>query len=268
MGKMTDRMFVACAALVAGALTISCSVKENREPCPCYLEILFPERDVVTRSVDVGGWNSKFVFSENIDLSKYPEGYLCAVERQSLVVSACTGRDAAGQDGRKVVIPFGSQSDSLYAFYREVDCTGEDASCEVRFYKQFATVNVDIRKSVAEMAKYSVKVSGNTCGFDLLSFVPVIGPFECTAVPVKNDIAFRFRVPRQTDNSMSVQLYKDGSDAGEFALGRLIERMGYNWLDDDLKDVYVTIDHVSATLFIRVEGWEYVEEFPLREVIL
>lgn len=268
MGTMTNRMIVACAVLMAGAVSFSCTVKENRVPCPCYLEVLFPERDVISHGVDVGGWNSKFVFSENIDLSEYPEAYVRAVERQSLIVSAFTGRDGAEPKGRRLEIPFGSQCDSLYAFYREVDCSGEKATCEVLFRKQFATVNLDIRKSVAEMEKYSVKVSSNSCGFDLLSFVPLLGPFECTATAMKNDYAFRFRVPRQSDNSMTVILYKNDNHMGEYALGKLIERTGYDWLDDDLKDIYVTIDHVSATLFLRIEGWEYVEEFPLREVTL
>ena len=264
------RFVVRMALGLAGAamVAVSCSVKEDREPCPSYLEITFPERNVVSNGVGIGAWNTRFLFFDNIDLGDYPESYLCAVERQELVLCAYTGKNRALREERKMMIPFGSQCDSLYAFYKEIDCRGEIESCEVRFHKQFATVSVDIRKSVSEMKAYTAVIDGNTCGFDVLSFVPVLGPFEYKASAIQNDYLFRFRIPRQLDNSMSLTLYKDNNVVGQYPLGRLIERMGYDWLEDDLRDIIVSIDHVAARLSILIEGWEIAEDFELSEVVL
>ena len=271
MREINFNRTVACKAVclaVAAMFFASCSVKEDREPCPSYLEVVFPERNVVSRGVGLGIWNTRFVFFDTIDLADYPDSYLCAVERQKLVLCAYTGKYRALREERKMMIPFGSQCDSLYAFYREVDCHGETESCEVRFHKQFATVTVDIRKSVSEMKAYSALVDGNTCGFDVLSFEPVLGPFEYKATVMQNDYLFRFRIPRQLDNSMSFTLFKDDRLIGEYPLGRLIERMGYDWMEDDLRDIIVSIDYAASRLSILVEGWEIAEDFELKEVIL
>lgn len=268
VGIMKNRYHIVFTVFFASLCVLSCSVKENREPCPCYLEITFPQRNEVTHGVGLSAWHSKFLFFDDIDLGDYPDVYLRAVERQELVVCAYTGRYKALRDERKMMIPFGSQCDSLYSFYKEVDCSGENASCEVNFLKQFATVTVDIRKSAAEMQHYSMKASGNTCGFDLLSFTPVLGPFECNVTPLQNDYVFRFRIPRQVDSSLLLTLAKDGRDICEYPLGRLIELTGYDWTDPDLHDIFVSIDHTVSILTIRVEDWDYEENFDLKQVIL
>lgn len=261
-------LLIAFTVLLMLLAAVSCSVKENREPCPCYIVFTFPDRDIVSHGVGIGAWHSKFLFSDNIDLGDYPVKYMKAVERQELVVYAYTGKNVALREERRMMIPYGSQSDSLYSFYQPIDCNDELSSCEVKFHKQFATVTVDIRKSVSQMSHYELEASGNTCGFDVLSYVPVIGPFSCKVAPIQNDYVFRFRIPRQIDNSMSITLFKDGKQTGVYPLGRLIERMGYDWLEDDLRDIFVSIDYTVSNMSVYVEGWEIVEDFPLKDVVL
>ena len=54
------------AVLFASAL-VSCSIKEDREPCPCVLEIDFSECPLYKEAMTLQGWREEAsCFSESI----------------------------------------------------------------------------------------------------------------------------------------------------------------------------------------------------------
>lgn len=246
---------IACLAL--GLLAaISCSVKEDRIPCPCYLNVSFTDREHIDKPVGLVGWNETELFRETIDVAEHDPYWVKSVRKCHLWLAACMGIDKAHSDGRYVTIPVGEQADSLYAYHTEVDATGELAYAEVTLRKQFATVHVDILKRASEMADYSFRVKGGTSGFDLFSFEPVPGEFRFDPVVAQGARVVDFRIPRQSDNSMTIQIWYRGTDVGEFPLGQYIARTGYNWKAEDLQDIYIAIDLVLGQIIISVEGWE------------
>ncbi len=283
---MTKRMSIvrilllgAAAALLGGSLG-ACSVKEDRELCPCYLNVSFTEGDRETVLDEVGliGWREAGLFRDSILIRDYDPYWVKAVRKGMVRLGAWRGVDLASARDHFVTISTGRQCDSLYAYHEEVDCTGEEAYAEVEFQKQFCTVYVSIRKSEAEMRDFSFLVEGNTCGFDLLDFQPVPGTFRYE--PSGEDVSdvVTFRIPRQSDDSMAFPVWhrnagEEGSLAGGawqrlgvFPLGKYIVRTGYDWKADVLQDVYVVIDLVLGHVVISVDGWEdgvvfhYVEQ--------
>jgi hypothetical protein len=162
-------------------------------------------------------------------------------------------------------IPPGSESDSLYAWSGEVDATGDLAQASVTFRKQFATVFLDIRKSPDIVRSCRFLVEGNSCGFDLLDFSPVYGPFRCEPSPQEGESVVTFRVPRQGDNGLTVTIRPEGSAPARFPLGEYIDRLGYSWKTEELQDIYVAVDLARGLIDVRVADWEEGTTFPLIE---
>ena len=243
---MNRLLIPACLALLAAGT--ACSVKEDRGPCPCYLQVSFTDPDAAGEAELLGCpyWTKPV-----------PKGMLS--------LSACTGYRESFAEGRQMRIPPGSEADSLYAWSGEVDATGDLAHASVTFRKQFATVFLDIRKSADIVRTCRFLVEGNACGFDLLDFSPVAGTFRCEPVPRAGESIVTFRVPRQGDNGLQVTIHPEGSTAARFPLGAYIDRLGYNWKSEELQDIYVAIDLARGLIDVRVADWEEGTTFPLIE---
>ena len=258
-----DRLLIpACLALLAAGT--ACSVKEDRGPCPCYLQVSFTDPDAAGEA-QMLGWDEDRLFRDMVRIEEARPTWTKPVRKGMLVLSACTGMDESFPEGRQMRIPPGFQADSLYAWFEEVDATGDLAYAKVSFRKQFATVFLDIRKPADVVRTCRFDVEGNSCGFDLLDFSPVAGTFRCAPVPRDGEEIVTFRVPRQGDTGLSVTIRPEDAPSARFPLGEYIERLGYNWKTEELQDIYVAIDLVRGLVDVRVADWEEGTVFPLVE---
>lgn len=258
-----DRLLIpACLAFLAAGT--ACSVKEDRGPCPCYLQVSFTDPDA-SGEVEILGWDDDRLFRDRVRIEDARPCWTKPVRKGSLFLSACTGMDGSFPEGRQMRIPPGSQADSLYAWFEEVDATGDLAYAKVSFRKQFATVFLDIRKPAETVRSCQFLVDGNSCGFDLLDFTPVEGVFRFAPIPHDGEEIVTFRIPRQGDTALSVTIRPEGAAPARFPLGEYIDRLGYNWKTEELQDIYVAVDLARAEVDIRVADWEDGTVFPLVE---
>lgn len=247
----------ACLLLSASSfLAVNCSVKEDREPCPSYLMVSFMDKGHIDSEVSLLGWYEEELFRDRIDVTDYDPYWVKAVRKGTVYFSAyrCKGSDAR-VSAHYVQSPAGSQADSLYAYHTEVVAEGETEYVDVSFKKQFCTVYLDIRRSAQEMRSFSFGVSGNTSGFDVLTFEPVPGVFDFRTAAASGERIVPFRIYRQMDDSMTVTVFRDGEVVGVFPLGMYIAKTGYSWESEDLQDIYIIIDLVMGQVTIAVEGW-------------
>lgn len=258
-----DRLLIP-AFLILLAVEAACTVKEDRGPCPCFLQVSFADPDA-TGEAEMLGWNEDRLFRERIHIEEARPTWTKPVQKGRLILSACTGINESFSEGRQMRIPPGSQADSLFAWFEEVDATGDLAYAKVIFRKQFSTVFLDIRKPADMVRSCRFYVEGNSCGFDLLDFSPVKGTFRFTPVPRDGKEIITFRVPRQGDTGLSVTIQPEGSEATRFPLGEYIDRLGYNWKSEELQDIYVAVDLVQGQVDIQVADWEEGSVFPLIE---
>ena len=256
--KMRQFIYYLAALVLAplAALLTSCSVKEDREPCPCYVCIGFEDREFINRDVCVMGWRGTELFRREIDVKEYDPYWVTAVHKGQLLVSACMGLDERNGRDHYAVVPLGSQCDSLYAYAEIADATGDEVVVNAVLHKQFATVHVDICKSVQEMKDYRFRVDGNSCGFDLLDFSPVPGTFMYEPKAEAGARIVDFRLPRQADNSLSLTVWRQDEEIGSFPIGQYIAKQGYSWKAQDLQDIYVTVDFIIGYVIIGVDDWE------------
>lgn len=260
--------------VVAGSFlssVCSCTVKEDRSGCPCWLQVRVQNKEVVSTPVGVIGWNGSGLFDESFSIVEYPDYYERIVEKGFLHVLGYSGvRSMTLDAGHSLVIEYGRECDSLYSCSLPVDATGEFADAPLMLRKQFATVYLDIRKSADDLRDYSFVVEGGVCGFDLLRHSPVEGAFRCEPSAVSGSSVAVFRVPRQKDDSLVLGLTYDAGQ-GAFAidrypLGRYIAALNYSWSSEDLQDIYIMLDIISGRINIGVDGWEPEIGFDLDRI--
>lgn len=241
----------------------SCSIKEDRSPCPCWLQVFFdrfPDSGVV-----LTGYTTENIFGESVGKDDFEDFVELTVPRTLLSVSSYRRTPGITHSGRKITISRGCQADSLYAHQAYVDCSGENAVDTVSFHKQFATVYLTFENSEGEtLAKYDVLVKGGVNGMDLATLEPIEGEFEFKPEE-REDNFFVFRIPRQNDDSLSLELYdkSDGEFVDAIGAGLLIRNSGFDWRAKDLKDIVINVDFAKMNLEVSVREWDAQEIYDI-----
>lgn len=261
---MARILLSAFLAVILMAYT-ACSVKEDRNPCPCSLTVSFSDPDAAG-PVEIMGWDSETVFRSRVRIEDCRPEWSKSVRKGVFILSACKGiAESVVLTGHDVRIPTNCQADSLYAYFEKVDATGDRAHANVSFRKQFATVFLDIRKPEETVHECRFLVEGNTCGFDVLDFSPIAGPFRFKPIPAKGETVVTFRIPRQADDSLTVNIQPKDAPSASFPLGEYIRQLGYNWKAEELQDIFLSIDLSRGLVDLRVADWEEETVFPLVE---
>lgn len=241
----------AVLAAIAVLLAASCSVKENREDCPCRLDITISE-EISSQYVSVSGnGGAGKCFDAVIAPLHDGTNYSAMVPRGMVELLAFDVHGGLSPRNGVFLIPCGSQADSIYAFRAGVDCSGETASASVVTRKQFATVFLRVVSENPEIAPGTlVRVDGEVCGLDAVSLLPVAGEFRC-GTALDADLGCSFRVPRQADGKLVVTLGGKG-DMCSFDAAPIISSGGYDWTDDVLDDILLDAEIGSSDVVVNV----------------
>ena len=246
---MTIITVLAAVMMTAG----SCSVKEDRADCPCWLKVFidpFPRSGAVITAVD-----SEPVFTDMVEEENYVDCYEATVPRRVLALSCFRYYPTLSMNGGDIIIPKGSQADSLYAHHAEVDCRCERAEYHAALDKQFATVYMTVGQE--KEFPYDIVIKGGVDGMDMYSFRPHEGAFEYC--PKESAPAFfQFRLPRQKDGSLTLELYRktDGVLLDTLPLGQYILDSGFDWEAESLEDIEILVDFSKMEPQIKVSEWK------------
>ena len=251
-------IIIPLAAAAMAALLASCSVKEDRTDCPCWLEVHpdpFPSKGAVISAHDGG----TMLFRETLFLEDTEDGLFRKAVRKGFHTVTCRTRiPGRPDDTPAVTIPLGEQADSMYAHTAVVDCTGETAVDMAAMHKQFATVHMMfVSDSPQEHSPYWIIVRGGVDGMDTVTLEPHEGPFEYRPAETL-PMYFQFRVPRQKDASLEMDLHArdDGRYLDTVHIGQLIEQTGFNWGAESLEDIMIRIDIGRADFSVEISEWE------------
>ena len=278
---------------MAGMLLLSsCSVKEDRSGCPCWMTVDLsdvaesrwksPEsRSNVAENVllrlrgnsdeDEVGYSYQVTEAVKPDVGALEY----EVPRGSVGVSAVAfgneipgraGYDgkSAGYDGDEIRVPVGEQMDSLYGFFKMYHTRCESVLCDVELHKEFCTVSFTLGED-GYSSPYRIEVWGNVAGVSVWDLMPVLGEFRYA--PMQENGVYQVRVPRQVDNSLELVMLEIPDQVGydgervvvdRLPLGEYIARSGYDWTAEDLDDVNVALDLEMQQVMITVSGWDGV----------
>ena len=245
-------------ALLCAAMA-SCTVKEDRGPCPCVLDIYLENSGDFTDRLSVSGWSgsSDRLFLDRISPDQYPGMYSKKVDKGFLHVSAYCGNDGMTLKGDKLTIPEGKQCDPVWAYKGgSIDATGESAEDHIVLHKQFAVMHIRVEAAGRENADIIVRARGKANGFDISTLDPCRGDFNCFA-SLDGDMNHIISVPRQYDDSLELEVFLDGILSRTVRAGVLIANSGYSWDSEDLEDIYLSINLLTPEqASIGVRGWD------------
>lgn len=249
-----ERHTILIICTLAAALFTGCSVKEDRAGCPCRLDIDVSLCSRRGETVSLRGWNSsRPLFGGTLQVADWPDMWETTVPKGIVHYTAYTGTSSCMPSGSTLVIPEGNQCDSLWAYCTSVICEGEDASDRVYLHKQFCTVTMEFTRDIG--GRPGAVVTGHSAGMSLEGLSPVEGTFRYSPAD-DGQGHFIFRLPRQADSVLDVEITRDGKHYETFPLGTIISRTGYDWTAQDLDDIYVGVDLIESTVTIRLEKWE------------
>lgn len=239
--------------LVLLPILVSCSVKEDRDECPCWLQIDLSTCSHFADRISLKGWTtSSPVFGVQVLSDDFSSNHEEAVPRTMVSYCASSGLDDNHSSGMSVLIPEGGQSDRLYAYRADIQAYGETVYDKVSLHKQYAAVAVKIGD---DDSGYTVKVKSRWNGLDLIFLKPMPGSFEF--IPEKNEEkVWYFRLPRQGDDTLVMEITDASGYTYPYELGNLIRESGFDWSAEDLDDIMIGVDYHTGQMTIEVIPWE------------
>ena len=269
---------------MAGILLLSsCSVKEDRSGCPCWMTVDLSD-------VAESRWKSPKVQSrtEHQEVTKSPESRQHIAESVVLRLRGNSDEDEVdysyqvtesvrvdaevleyevprgsggvsvikmpdrvghdgivGYDGDEIRIPVGEQMDSLYGYFRMFYTRCESVLCDVELHKEFCTVSFTLGED-GYTSPYDIEVWGNVAGVSAWDLMPVLGEFRYA--PMQENGVYQVRVPRQVDNSLELVMLEIPDQVGYDG-----ERAG----DDGER---VVVDRLPLGEYIARSGYDWTAE--------
>ncbi len=253
-------------ALLLTILLTACSVKENRNHCPCHLLLdvsevsteLFDSLDV---ALDEGnGRAQRFPLC----LSLLPPGPVAVdVAKGRLSLNVCAVENGAvwlSSIGDVMEIPQGEQCPPLFLHTALLDARVEELTETVILHKSFCSLHIQMDGTdPSQPYPFSLQVRGDVDGFDA-NGRPKDGLFNPYAYPTA-DGQCTVRVPRQKDDTLELLMCEDEVPMAIFALGEYLKAGGYDWTAPDLADVSVRIDCARLTIRLKIEKWSETFHF-------
>lgn len=237
-------------------LLVSCSVKEARENCPCRLEISLEECLPLTKELTLSAWGDGRVFTDALTVADCPRPLVRMVPKGFVKLTALSGIRTAELAEGDWILPRGSACDSIWTYSAEVDCRDEITSVLIMLKQQFATVHLSIIDlDPATAYPYRLLVRSQVDGLTIPDCAPHEG--EWTRSLMENESGeYVFRIPRQRDGSLSLDLALDGRKVESYPIGEHIVRSGYDWKADRLEDIYIGMDYGGISPVITIEKWK------------
>ena len=262
----TNRIRILIILLLPLALQ-ACTVKEDREPCPCYLDVDYSamlESKLLGRNpgnVDVAVFVPEETCQTTFRLADCPDLNENIVERSMAqvvgVVHNRLTRDFLSAGG-PIVYAAGNQIDSVFVHTSTVDCRGEDAYCRLDMHKQFHTLYLNDEFDGDALREYNLVVKGSTCGFDARSLEAIEGEYLYTVQEYDSEGRISVRVPRQIKDDLILEMWTKDDYRRVFVapIGQYMKATGYDKDAVDLVDFDIMINFRLATLYVRVADWD------------
>ena len=280
-----------------------CSVKEDRDLCPCTLVLEFPREDAERLqdgvTVCMRGYSDD-VFSlcdtllaGRVASSGVPDtvsdkwSYSYVVPKGDIDLAVAYSADGlAGElnsSGRWIEIDEGRPCPSIWTCCEKVSARADRVTVPVRLHKNFCRIDIQVRDVDGEEFPFKLRVRGNVNGYGL-DGKPARGAFLCDAERSETEGSgpesdgddsgtasentgyghgYAVTVPRQTDDSMTLEIVTDDGAAKSFAIGNYIAASGYDWTSADLKDICLEIDYARTVISFTIDKWTHSEQFEV-----
>lgn len=253
------------ALLVAAPLVIvSCTVKENRQLCPCYTSVdvgEFIESGHKNALVTVMS-DSKSI-SEEINLLEYKDKpYVIPLPKGANKLSLISGMNYTHIREDSLVTPYGLSSDALWVYNEKFICKDDSYNISAVPYKNFCKMTIIVVGLVpGENYDFSFRLRAKCNALDIYDSEALEGDFCGFAIQSNTDGLFTICLPRQKSNSILLEICRSISDeeyetVHTINLNSKLTSVGYDWSKADLMDVHITVDYTSLDVSLEMINWD------------
>lgn len=280
-----------------------CSVKEDRDLCPCTLMLEFPREDaerlqdgvtVCMRGYSDDGFSlcdtllaGQAASDGSPDTVLDKGSYSYVVPKGDIDLAVAYSADGLtgklNSSGRWIEIDEGRPCPSIWTCCEKVSARADRVTVPVRLHKNFCRIDIQVRDVDGEEFPFKLGVRGNVNGYGL-DGKPARGAFICDAERSETASAgsgtesdgdgsgtasestgygYAVTVPRQTDDSLILEIVTDDGVAKSFAIGNYIAASGYDWTSADLKDICLEIDYARTVISFTIDKWTHSEQFEV-----
>lgn len=276
-----------------------CSVKEDRDLCPCTLVLEFPGEDAERLhegvTVCMRGYSDGFSLCDTLAgqpvSGRAPDGvsYSYVVPKGDIDLAVAYSADGlAGElnsSGKWIEIDEGRPCPSIWTCCEKVSARADRVTVPVRLHKNFCRIDIQVRDVDGEDFPFKLRVRGNVNGYGL-DGKPARGAFLCDAESAETEgtgfgtesevpgsgtasestvsgHGYAVTVPRQTDDSLTLEIVTGDGVAKSFAIGNYIAASGYDWASADLKDICLEIDYARTVISFTIDKWTHSEQFEV-----
>lgn len=269
-----------------------CSVKEDRDLCPCTLVLEFPREDaerlqdgvtVCMRGYSDDGFSLcdtllavRTASDGSPDTVSGKWSYSYVVPKGDIDLAVAYSADGlAGKlnsSGRWIEIDEGRPCPSIWTCCEKVSARADRVTVPVRLHKNFCRIDIQVRDVDGEEFPFKLRVRGNVNGYGL-DGKPARGAFLCDAERSETEstgtasestgYGYAVTVPRQTDDSLTLEIVTGDGVAKSFAIGNYISASGYDWTSADLKDICLEIDYARTVISFTIDKWTHSEQFEV-----
>lgn len=271
-----------------------CSVKEDRDLCPCTLVLEFPREDaerlqdgvtVCMRGYSDDGFSlcdtllaGRAASSGGPDTVSGKWSYSYVVPKGDIDLAVAYYADGlAGElnsSGKWIEIDEGRPCPSIWTCCEKVSARADRVTVPVRLHKNFCRIDIQVRDVDGEEFPFKLRVRGNVNGYGL-DGKPARGAFLCDAESAETEGSgtasestgsghgYAVTVPRQTDDSLTLEIVTGDGVAKSFAIGNYIAASGYDWTSADLKDICLEIDYARTVILFTIDKWTHSEQFEV-----
>lgn len=245
--------------MTAGLLLLaSCSLKEDRDACPCWLAVRMEDAMRHDRTAAVSLWSGgAAILAETVATADYAGSspYERTVPRGYVRTSVSTGADASMALSGSVTLRTGVECDTIWAHTALVDCRRETALDTARLHRQFAKVHVVLDRAPGEDGDRTYTLETGCGGLDLLTLEALPGDWEIALVMPPDGHAVT-HVPRLSDGmAFRLRIGNPDGDSDMVDLQEILREAGYSWRKKDLDDIWIGLDYIRGTAEVTIEPW-------------
>lgn len=240
---------------------LSCSVKEDRTTCPCRLMLDFSGNDTVSVRLAQLLVNASegFCLADTLICEDFEKEYMVSVPRGEVNVLTWCGGEAFVSRNEGLTIPYGEDCPEVYMDFFNVEAVGESVRHEVHMRKNHCKATIYVKTE--ETFPYRLLVKGEVDGYET-DGLPSYGSFMYE-LELSEDMIGHVTLPRQRDESLSLEVYEGDSVLKVFTLGRYISATGYDWSAEHLDDLTLSLDYTHNVIGITIGEWDKEHHFDI-----
>ena len=255
------KKFRVLALLLSLNVLSGCSVKEERDGCPCRLFLDMTSVDaedqvplVISVFSDEG-----FEYRAVFDSQTFMDTCIVEVPRSGLEIVVWSGGGKyLSEDG--LSIPLGDECPPVYIYQGRVEAEGEAVYDAVRMNKKYSILSVNF---LDEHHVKSLALKGDIAGFDK-GGNPLNGDFyvQTEYDPMASSV---FYIPCDSGSSLYLEVTEEDGAVRTFPLHEYMSEYGYDWDEGRLNDLNLSLAYTPLGITLTIQGWD--EEIVINVVI-